>query len=68
MTVILKERVGNTSLTTLFLIFQDLNKDKKFDLYNQGVITLDDIDLSQTDLNPNQVLQVQSEVNGTSSY
>jgi len=43
-----------------------LNKDKKFDLYNQGVITLDDIDLSQIDLNPNQVLQVQSEVNGTS--
>ena len=42
-----------------------LNKDKKFDLYNQGVITLDQIDLSQTDLNPNQVLQVQSEVNGT---
>ena len=42
-----------------------LNKDKKFDLYNQGVIKLDDIDLSQTDLNPNQVLQVQSEVNGT---
>ena len=43
-----------------------LNKDKKFDLYNQGVITLDDIDLSQTDLNSNQVLQVQSEINGTS--
>ena len=43
-----------------------LNKDKKFDLYNQGVITLDDIDLGKTDLNPNQVLQVQSEVNGTS--
>ena len=43
-----------------------LNKDKKFDLYNQGVITLDDIDLNQTDLNPNQVLQVQSEINGTS--
>jgi hypothetical protein len=42
-----------------------LNKDKKFSLYNQGVITLDDIDLSHTDLNPNQVLQVQSEVNGT---
>lgn len=42
-----------------------LNKDKKFDLYYQGVIKLDDIDLSQTDLNPNQVLQVQSEVNGT---
>lgn len=43
-----------------------LNKDKKFDLYNQGVITLDQINISQTDLNPNQVLQVQSEVNGTS--
>ena len=43
-----------------------LKKDKKFDLYNKGVITLDDIDLSQTDLNPNQVLQVQSEINGTS--
>ena len=42
-----------------------LNKDKKFDLYNQGVITLDQIDLGHTDLNPNQVLQVQSEVNGT---
>lgn len=43
-----------------------LNKDKKFDLYKQGLITLDDIDLSKIDLNPNQVLQVQSEVNGTS--
>jgi hypothetical protein len=42
-----------------------LNKDKKFDLYNQGVVTLDQIDLAQTDLNPNQVLQVESEVNGT---
>ena len=42
-----------------------LNKDKKFDLYNQGVITLDQIDLSKVSLNPNQVLQVQSEVNGT---
>ncbi|MDA9316979.1 DUF2779 domain-containing protein [Polaribacter sp.] len=42
-----------------------LNKDKKFDLYNQGVISLDQIDLGQTDLNPNQILQVQSEVNGT---
>ena len=30
------------------------------------MITLDGIDLSQTDLNPNQVLHVQSEVNGTS--
>ena len=43
-----------------------LNKDKKFDLYNQGVLTLNDIDLSQTDLNPNQVLQVQSELSGSS--
>ena len=43
-----------------------LNKDKKFDLYNQGVVTLDQIDLVQTDLNPNQVLPVKSEVNGTS--
>ena len=29
-----------------------LNKDKKFDLYNQGVVTLDQIDLSQTDSKP----------------
>ena len=43
-----------------------LNKDKKFDLYNQGVLTLNDIDLSQTDLNPNQVLQVQCELSGSS--
>ena len=43
-----------------------LNTDKKFGLYNQGIITLDQIDLDTTDLNPNQVLQVQSEVNGTS--
>ena len=42
-----------------------LNKDKKFDLYNQGVLTLHDIDLSQTDLNPNQVLQVKSEISGS---
>lgn len=43
-----------------------LNKDKKFDLYHQGVITLDQIDLSQSDLNPNQILQVQSELSGSS--
>ena len=43
-----------------------LNKNKKFDLYNQGVVTLDQIDLEQTDLNPNQMLQVKSEVNRTS--
>jgi len=39
-----------------------LNSDKKFDLFNQGIVTLDQIDLSQVDLNPNQVLQVQSEL------
>ena len=66
MTVISKGRVGNTSLTTRFFYISRLNKDKKFDLYNQGVITFDDIDLGQIDLNPNQVLQVQSEINGTS--
>ena len=43
-----------------------LNKNKKFDLYNQGVFTFDQINLGQIDLNPNQVLQVQSEINGTS--
>ena len=43
-----------------------LKSDKKFDLYNQGIVTLDQIDLSQTDLNPNQLLQVQSELNGSS--
>jgi len=43
-----------------------LNTIKKFDLYNQGVITLDQINLDQTDLNPNQVLQVQSEISGSS--
>ena len=42
-----------------------LNTDKKFDLYNQGIITFDQIDLDTTDLNPNQVLQVESELNGT---
>ena len=42
-----------------------LNQDKKFDLYNQGIITLDQIDLDQISLTPNQILQVQSEVNGT---
>ena len=38
---------------------------KKFDLYNQGVIRLDQIDLGEVSLNPSQVLQVQSEINGT---
>ena len=44
----------------------NLRTKKKFDLYNQGVITLDQIDLIEKSLNPNQVLQVQSEINGTS--
>ena len=42
-----------------------LNKSKKFDLYHQGVITLDQIDLNNTSFNSNQILQVQSEVDGT---
>ena len=37
---------------------------KKFDLYNQGIITLDQIDLNKSTLNSNQKLQVKSEVEG----
>ena len=37
---------------------------KKFDLYNKGVITLDQIDLSETKLSEKQVLQVECEVSG----
>ena len=44
----------------------NLRSKKKFDLYNQGVITLDQIDLGEVSLNSNQVLQVQSEINGIS--
>ncbi|MGC6402524.1 MAG: DUF2779 domain-containing protein [Flavobacteriaceae bacterium] len=40
------------------------NKNKKFELYNQGIITLDQIDLNNTILNSNQKLQVQSELHG----
>jgi hypothetical protein len=43
----------------------NLNKKKKFDLYNQGIITLDQIDLDNTTLNSNQKLQVQSEIEGS---
>ena len=43
----------------------NLASKKKFDLYNQGVITLDQIDLDEVSLSSNQVLQVQSEINGT---
>ena len=44
----------------------NLRSKKKFDLYNEGIITLDQIDLAHTSLNPNQVLQIESEINGTS--
>ena len=43
----------------------NLNKKKKFNLYNQGIITLDQIDLNNTTLNSNQKLQVQSEIEGS---
>ena len=43
----------------------NLRSKKKFDLYNKGVITLNQIDLGETSLNPSQVLQVQSEIKGT---
>jgi len=43
-----------------------LNKHKKFDLYNKGIITLDQIDLSTTELSANQVLQVNAETKGES--
>ena len=43
----------------------NLNKKKKFDLYDQGIITLDQIDLDNTTLNSNQKLQVQSEIEGS---
>ena len=44
----------------------NLNKKKKFDLYNRGILTLDQVDLSQTKLSENQILQVESEVEGKS--
>ena len=43
-----------------------LNQDKKFNLYRQGILTLDQIDLKTTKLNSNQLLQVKSEVEKTS--
>ena len=36
---------------------------KKFDLYNAGIVTLDQIDLDNNPLNANQLLQVTSELN-----
>ena len=44
----------------------NLNADKKFDFYNKGIVTLDQIELSESTLSPNQILQVQSEIDGTS--
>ena len=43
-----------------------LNNNKKFELYNQGIVSLDQIDLNNTNLNSNQILQVEAEVKGTS--
>ena len=48
---------------SVFDIFK-LDKKKKFNLYNQGIVTLDQIDLDNTTLNSNQKLQVESEVEG----
>jgi hypothetical protein len=48
---------------SVFDIFK-LDKKKKFNLYNQGIVTLDQIDLDSTTLNSNQKLQVKSEVEG----
>ncbi len=39
--------------------------EKKFNLYDRGVIKLDQIDLNDTILNTNQVIQVQSELEGS---
>jgi len=43
-----------------------LKTDKKFKLYNQGVITLDQVDLSKANLSNKQALQVKSEIEGKS--
>ena len=42
-----------------------LDKQKKFDLYNKGILTLDQINLDKINLNSNQLLQVKSELNQT---
>lgn len=38
---------------------------KKFELYENGIISFDQIDLNSSKLNPNQLLQVTSELNNT---
>ena len=42
----------------------NLRDDKKFELYNKGVITLDQIDLSETKLSDKQIIQVECEIDG----
>ena len=44
----------------------NLRTNKKFELYEKGIITLDQIDLDNNPLNANQILQVKSELNNTS--
>ena len=43
-----------------------LNGNRKFDLYNQGIITFDQLDLETASLNGNQLMQVTSELEGKS--
>ena len=42
-----------------------LNAKKKFELYENGIISFDEIDLEDNPLNGNQILQVTSELNNT---
>lgn len=42
----------------------NLRDNKKFELYNKGVITLDQIDLSKTKLSEKQIIQVECEIDG----
>ncbi len=42
----------------------NLYKTKKFELYKNGIISFDQIDLNNNNLNANQLLQVTSELNG----
>ncbi|MAR43036.1 MAG: hypothetical protein CMC48_02945 [Flavobacteriaceae bacterium] len=42
----------------------NLRDDKKFELYNKGVITLDQIDLSETKLSDKQIIQVECQIDG----
>ena len=42
----------------------NLRDDKKFELYKKGVITLDQIDLSETKLSDKQIIQVECEIDG----